>query len=155
LADIVDAPTRSRMMAGIRGSHTKPELIIRRGLHALGFRFRLHSRKLPGKPDLIFPRYRAAIFVHGCFWHGHDCSLFRWPKTREGFWREKISGNRTRDLLADAQLRESGWRVLHIWECALRGTGKLGSEKVIEYAASWIKSDEGRGEIRGNDDRAV
>jgi len=89
------------------------------------------------------------IFVHGCFWHGHDCPLFRWPKTREAFWREKISGNRTRDELADYELRASGWRVLHVWECALRGTGKLGSDKVIEVAAAWVKSDERRREIRG------
>ena len=136
-------------MAGIRATNTKPEMILRRGLHALGFRFRLHGRKLPGKPDIILPRFRAVIFVHGCFWHGHDCPLFRWPKTREVFWREKISGNRVRDKLADHELRASGWRVLHVWECSLRGTGKLGPEKVIELAASWVKSDERRGEIKG------
>ena len=142
-------------MAGIRATNTKPEMILRRGLHALGFRFRLHSKKLPGKPDILLPRYKAVIFVHGCFWHGHECPLFRWPKTRETFWREKISGNRTRDQWAEYQLRESGWRVLYVWECALRGTDKLGPEKVIEYAASWIKSDERWKEIRGNDGRAV
>lgn len=142
-------------MAGIRATNSKPEMILRRGLHALGFRFRLHRKTLPGRPDMVLSRYRAVIFIHGCFWHGHDCSLFRWPKTREAFWREKISGNRARDQLVDYQLRESGWRVLNVWECALRGSGRLGSEKVIECAASWIKSDERRGEIRGNDSRAV
>jgi DNA mismatch endonuclease (patch repair protein) len=143
------------MMAGIRATNTKPEMLLRRGLHALGFRFRLHGKRLPGKPDIVLPRYQAVIFVHGCFWHGHDCQLFRWPKTREAFWREKISGNRTRDQLAVNLLRESGWRVLHVWECALRGTTKLEPELVIECAASWIKSDETWGEIRGNDGRTL
>lgn len=136
-------------MAGVRAANTKPEMILRRGLHAFGFRFRLHGRKLTGKPDIVLPRYRAVIFVNGCFWHGHECQLFRWPKTREAFWREKISGNRTRDKLADHELETSGWRVLHVWECSLRGTSRLGPDKVIELAASWVKSDESRGEIRG------
>lgn len=136
-------------MAGIRGVNTKPELLIRRGLHALGFRFRLHGRKLPGKPDLVLPRYRAAVFVHGCFWHGHDCPLFKWPKTRHEFWRSKIEGNRARDSGAEAALKSSGWRVLTIWECSLRGASRLEPEQVIEYAASWLRSDEPEGEIRG------
>jgi DNA mismatch endonuclease, patch repair protein len=136
-------------MAGIRATNTKPEMILRRGLHALGFRFRLHDRRLPGKPDIIFPRYRAVILVHGCFWHGHDCPLFRWPKTREAFWRQKISGNRARDEITTVELRTKGWRVLQVWECALRGTGSLGSAKAIELAALWVKSTEAEGEIRG------
>lgn len=84
-------------MAAIRGRDTKPELIIRKGLHARGFRFRLQGRDLPGRPDLIFPKYRALIWVNGCFWHGHDCPMFRWPKSREDFWRGKIGRNRERD----------------------------------------------------------
>lgn len=136
-------------MAGIRGTDTKPEMLIRRGLHALGFRFRLHGRKLPGKPDLVLPRYRAVIFVHGCFWHRHDCQLFKWPKTRHEFWREKIEGNRERDSRAEAELKANGWRVLKVWECSLRGPGRLEPKQVIEGAASWLGSNEPEGEIRG------
>lgn len=136
-------------MAGIRGSHTKPELMIRRGLHAKGFRFRLHCRGLPGKPDLVLPRYRAAIFVHGCFWHRHECQLFKWPKSRVEFWRDKIEGNRARDNRAEAALRANGWRVLKVWECSLRGPSRLQPEQVIEQAASWLRSNEQEREISG------
>lgn len=136
-------------MAGIRGANTKPEMLIRRGLHALGFRFRLHGRKMPGKPDLVFPRYRAVIFVHGCFWHRHDCELFKWPKTRHEFWREKIEGNWERDSRAEVELRADGWRVLKVWECSLRGPTRLEPPQVIERAASWLRSTEPEGEIRG------
>lgn len=149
--DIVDSATRSRMMSGIRGAHTKPEMLIRRGLHALGFRFRLHARQLPGNPDIVLSRHRVVIFVHGCFWHGHDCPLFQWPKSREAFWREKISGNRRRDIATATALEQRGWRVLQIWECALRGPGRLGSEKVIELASEWIRSQAPADEIRGGD----
>lgn len=138
-------------MAGIRGANTKPEMLIRRGLHALGFRFRLHGRKLPGKPDLILPRYRAVIFVHGCFWHRHECQLFKWPQTRREFWREKIEGNADRDARAEARLKQSDWRVLKIWECALKGPSRLDPEKVIERAAFWLRSDDAEGEIRGSE----
>ncbi|HEY0622780.1 very short patch repair endonuclease [Sphingomonas sp.] len=149
--DIVDQATRSRMMAGIRGKNTRPELIIRRGLHALGFRFRLHDRKLPGAPDLVLPRWRAVIFVHGCFWHGHDCPLFRWPGTREEFWRTKIGRNRVRDTEVEALLDQAGWRVMKIWECSMKGTGKIGIERVIPLVADWLRSDRQGGEIRGVD----
>ena len=114
------------MMAGIRGRDTKPELLIRKGLHALGLRFRLGDsyriagRKLPGRPDLVFPARKAVILVHGCFWHGHDCALFRWPATREQFWRDKITGNIARDSKVRGQLAMAGWRVLEVWECQLK-----------------------------------
>lgn len=98
------------MMAGIRGKDTRPEMILRRGLHARGFRFRLHDRRLPGSPDLVFPGRRAAVFVHGCFWHGHACPLFRLPATRQEFWRAKIEGNAARDKGAEAALLADGWR---------------------------------------------
>lgn len=150
MADVVDAATRSRMMAGIRATNTKPEMVVRRGLHLLGFRYRLHNRQLPGKPDLALPRYRAVIFVHGCFWHGHDCPLFRWPSSRPDFWREKIEGNRARDVRAEHALLASGWRVLKIWECSLKGATRIGVEKTISRAADWLRSDEPEGEIRGN-----
>lgn len=117
MSDIVDPKTRSRMMSRIRGKDTKPEMLVRRGLHALGLRFRLHDRRLPGKPDLVFPKYRAVVFVHGCFWHGHDCPDFKWPKTREAFWREKILTNRARDERNIRELTSAGWRVFTFWEC--------------------------------------
>jgi len=108
------------MMAGIGQSDTKPEMLLRRGLHAMGYRYRLHVRGLPGRPDLVFSARRAVIFVNGCFWHGHDCHLFRWPGTRIDFWREKISSNVRRDRAVRAKLRETGWRVCEVWECQLR-----------------------------------
>lgn len=128
------------MMAGIRGKDTKPEMLVRRGLHRRGLRFRLHDRGLPGRPDLILPRHHAAIFVHGCFWHGHDCPLFRWPRTREDFWREKIAGNRARDRRTAAQLQDAGWRVLTIWECAFRGKSDADRNAALDRAADWITS---------------
>lgn len=149
--DIVDAATRSRMMAGIRGKDTKPELVVRRGLHALGFRYRLHDRKLPGKPDVVLPRWRAAIQINGCFWHGHNCALFRWPGTRQEFWRTKIGRNVVRDREVDAALDRDGWRVLTVWECALKGPGRIGAEAVVSGAAEWLRSDARTGEIRGTD----
>jgi len=140
------------MMAGIRGNDTKPELVIRRGLHALGFRFRLHDRHLPGAPDLVLPRWRAVILIHGCFWHGHDCSLFRWPGTRQDFWRTKIGRNRERDMEVEALLDAAGWRIMTVWECSLKGRGKIGAGQVIALVVEWLKSGQGQGEIRGMED---
>lgn len=125
-------------MAGIRGKDTRPEMILRRGLHARGYRFRLHVRRLPGSPDLVFPGRRAVIFVHGCFWHGHGCHLFRLPATRQEFWRAKIEGNVARDAAAEGALEADGWRVLTIWECALKGRERLPVEEVLDRAAKWL-----------------
>ncbi len=111
MADIVSRETRSRMMAGIRSRDTKPELAIRRALHAMGYRYRLHG-KLPGRPDLVFPSRNAVIFIHGCFWHGHDCPLFRLPGSRTSFWTTKIDGNRRRDAAALEALAAAGGDVL-------------------------------------------
>lgn len=147
--DVVDAVTRSRMMAGIKGKDTKPELVVRRGLHALGFRYLLHDRRLPGRPDMVLPRWHAAIFVHGCFWHGHDCSLFRWPGTRQDFWRQKIGRNQERDAEVEVALDRAGWRMLKIWECSMKGVGRIGVEVVLPLAAEWLRSDARTGEIRG------
>lgn len=119
--DVVDSTTRSRMMQGIRGRDTKPELLLRRYLHSLGYRFRLHRRGLPGSPDLVLPRYRLAIFVHGCFWHRHTgCFYTTTPKTRQAFWEEKFLGNVRRDKKAIVALHSLGWRVLVVWECGLK-----------------------------------
>lgn len=149
MPDIVDAATRSRMMAGIRSTNTRPEMIIRKALHARGFRYRLHSRSVPGKPDIVFPRYRALIFVHGCFWHGHDCPLFRLPSTRPAFWAAKIMRNRQRDAAVTAQLMESGWRTLTIWECAVRSKNTSQIERVVAAASEWLRKYTENCELRG------
>lgn len=141
MPDIVTPQVRSRMMSRIRGKNTKPELLLRSGLHRLGFRFRVHERKLPGKPDIVFPRYRAVIFVHGCFWHGHQCHLFKWPSTREDFWRNKIIRNREVDERNIKQLHELGWRICIVWECALKGKNRIPLDEVLDTCARWLRSD--------------
>lgn len=150
MADIVDPATRSRMMRGIRGKDTKPELRLRRALHAAGFRYRLHVRSLPGTPDLVLRRHRAVIFIHGCFWHGHDCPLFRLPATRTEFWREKIESNRARDRRSLSRLAAEAWRVLSVWECAFRGKGSIGFEETVSCVTAWLVSDDPCSEIRGS-----
>ena len=109
MADIVDAKTRSRMMSGIRSRNTKPEMLVRRLLHHQGFRFRIHVRDLPGRPDIVLSKYHAVIFIHGCFWHGHGCPLFKVPGTRTDFWLEKIDRNRANDAKASAAMNASTW----------------------------------------------
>ena len=143
----MDAATRSRMMSGIRGRNTKPEILVRSLLHREGFRFRLHVRELPGKPDIVLPKYRAAIFVHGCFWHGHDCPLYRLPGTRPDFWRNKIDRNRASDRRARDALLAAGWRVAVVWECALRGAG-TDPGQVAQRLAVWLRGNEPETEIR-------
>lgn len=127
MTDVVDKETRSRMMSGIRSKNTKPELLVRRYLHRKGLRFRLHAADLPGKPDLVFPKYSTVVFVHGCYWHRHqDCKYTTTPETRTDFWLEKFRDNVSRDQLQANMLRDLGWRVLVVWECELRGgTGRL------------------------------
>ncbi len=149
MADIVPAEVRSRMMAGIRGKDTKPEIMLRKGLHAAGFRYRLHAKDLPGKPDMVFPRYRAVLFAHGCFWHGHDCHLFRMPGTREEFWAAKITRNREVDARSEQELTEAGWRLGIVWECALKGRTRPPFPAVLEACIRWLRSGEARFEIRG------
>lgn len=141
MADIVDAATRSRMMSGIRSRNTKPEKLVRGFLHRKGFRFRLHVRELPGKPDIVLPRYRAVVFVHGCFWHGHNCHIFRMPKTREEFWSNKIAHNQTNDARAKESLLLAGWRIGTVWECALRQAGK-DTEALLLPLAEWLRGKE-------------
>jgi DNA mismatch endonuclease (patch repair protein) len=122
--DVFTPQKRSEVMSRIRGRNTKPELALRSMLHRFGYRFTVNgpkNKQLPGKPDIILPKYRTVIFVHGCFWHGHeDCPHFRLPKSRRAWWTAKIMGNRQRDLLNENTLRGQGWHVVTIWECALR-----------------------------------
>ncbi|GIO14756.1 very short patch repair endonuclease [Cohnella xylanilytica] len=141
MSDIVSPETRSRMMAGIKGKDTKPEMILRTGLHKLGFRFRLHDRKLPGKPDMVFPRYKAVIFANGCFWHGHNCHIFKWPSSNQEFWEAKIKRNQKIDREHNQRLQEMGWRIGVVWECALKGKYRINSEEVIVLCAQWLESD--------------
>lgn len=144
MADVVSPEKRSQMMAGIRAKNTKPELFIRRHLHGLGFRFRLHDKRLPGSPDLVFPKHRAVILVHGCFWHGHQCSLFKWPRSRREFWSTKITGTMQRDARIRETLHDRGWRVAEVWECALRGRNRLAADRVLDTLSTWLSST-GRG----------
>ncbi len=149
MPDVVDKATRSRMMSGIKSKNTKPELRIRSALHRRGFRFQLHRKGLPGKPDLVLPKYSTVIFVHGCFWHGHDCHLFKMPSTRAAFWKNKIENNRLRDQKVLSELLELGWRCLVVWECSIKGRHRIGYESAIEEIANWLKGSEQSKEIRG------
>lgn len=126
------------MMSGIGSKNTKPEIYIRKGLHRRGLRFRLHDKRFPGKPDVVFPKYRAAIFVNGCFWHGHDCAIFKLPATRTAFWADKIASNQKRDVRNLASVEAMGYRCKTIWECETRQDAKLGGN-LIDSIESWIK----------------
>lgn len=130
----------------LRGSD--PDL--RAGLHKLGFRYRLHYGLLPGKPDMVFPKYRAIIMINGCFWHGHNCHLFKWPSTRQEFWKNKIVSNQIRDERNLAEYQRNGWRTLVIWECALKGKNRMSSDAVIDYAKNWLYSGTRNEELMGS-----
>ncbi|MBS0505262.1 MAG: DNA mismatch endonuclease Vsr [Proteobacteria bacterium] len=139
MADVVDAATRSRMMAGIRGRDTKIEVSVRKALHSRGFRYRTDVRGLPGRPDIVLPRWHAVVQVRGCFWHAHDCGLCRIPATRREFWQEKLEGNAKRDRRNDAALLDAGWRVATVWECGIRGKGPVALTDVADALAHWIR----------------
>lgn len=146
MTDIVDQQTRSRMMSGIRGKNTKPELALRRALHARGFRFRLHSGELHGRPDLVLPKYHAVVFVHGCFWHRHTgCRYTTTPSTRPEFWQAKFASNVARDSVVSTTLLEDGWRVATVWECALRKPEQV--EVSVEFLSIWLCADKHQIEI--------
>ena len=141
MTDIVDQNTRSRMMAGIKGKNTKPEIVLRKALHARGFRYRLYDKRLPGKPDLVLPKFRAVIFVHGCFWHRHrNCKYATTPKTRAEFWNSKFEGNLKRDKSVQAQLLSSFIRVGIVWECQIMKNGQ--DEVTASAVANWLLGDE-------------
>lgn len=139
---------RSQMMARVGSKDTKPELVVRKGLHRKGYRFRLHKKNLPGTPDLVLPKFDTAIFVHGCFWHAHlGCRYFTLPKTRTHFWHAKLKRNSERDSNAMALLISVGWRVLTVWECATRG---IDSEVLCSKISNWLHGDLVSGEISEN-----
>lgn len=138
MVDVHRPEQRSANMRAIRQKDTRPEVQIRRLLFARGFRYRLHVKSLPGSPDLVLPKHRVAVFVHGCFWHGHGCYLFKVPATRTDFWMGKIQGNRERDFRDQSRLLSDGWRILTIWECSLKGRHKRPLDEIIETVSQWI-----------------
>lgn len=138
--------TRSAVMARVKGMDTKPELVIRSGLHGRGIRYRLHRKDLPGRPDIALSRYRAVIEVRGCFWHGH-AGCGRRPKSNQDFWNGKIDGNRARDRRNLRALRDLGWRVLVVWECAMVGPGRWPPETLVDAVVTWLESEAAEGEL--------
>ncbi len=139
MVDVVSVAVRSRMMAGIRGKDTVPEILVRRQLFAAGFRFRLHRKDLPGRPDIVLPKYNAAVFVHGCFWHRHaNCVLATKPKSNSHFWAEKFDQNVARDERNALRIAEAGWRTAVVWECVITGSGLPHSE--FMKLSSWLRS---------------
>lgn len=133
-ADIFSPEKRSEVMRAVKSANTKPELALRKALFSRGFRYRLHARGLPGAPDLVFPKYRAAIFVHGCFWHGHDCPRgARVPKDNQAYWLSKIARNKARDQNTVKALIDAGWRAHIVWECELKD-----ADAAAEKAARWL-----------------
>ncbi|WP_426281241.1 very short patch repair endonuclease [Lysobacter soli] len=147
--DVLTPDQRKLNMSRIRGKDTKPELDLRRGLHALGYRYRLQDRSLPGRPDLVLTKHKVAIFVNGCFWHGHDCPMFKAPKTNSDFWARKIAQNRVRDAAMIAALRSLGWRVLTVWECAQKGPRRVPQPELIRRCSDFILGETQEAEIRG------
>ena len=140
--EVTDVLTRARrqlVMSRIRSKDTKPEMLLRRGLHGRGLRYRLHGAGIPGKPDMVFSKCRTVLFVHGCFWHGHGCSLFRWPRTRAAFWKTKINRNIERDREVRIALKTAAWRVIVVWECALRGKHRRALPDVLSTVEAFIR----------------
>ncbi|OFI35426.1 very short patch repair endonuclease [Alteromonas lipolytica] len=138
MTDVHSKPVRRKNMKAVRAKNTKPELLVRKLLHGAGYRYRLHVKNLPGTPDIVLPKYKVVIFVHGCFWHMHDCALFRLPATRTDWWRQKLTENRLRSEAAEDFLRELGWRVVIVWECSLKGQAKLEPGDVLDKFTSWL-----------------
>lgn len=145
--DIVSKERRSHIMSRVGQKDTSPEIFLRSALHKTGLRYRLHDRTLPGSPDLIFPRFRSVVFVHGCFWHSHGCYRSTVPSSRREFWEDKFCANRRRDARDIALLRERGWRVMIVWECALIGKNAFAPQNVVDRVRTWLAGTGGCGEI--------
>jgi DNA mismatch endonuclease, patch repair protein len=141
VADVHDAHTRSRNMAAIRNKNTACELALRSALHREGFRFRLHAKYLPGRPDICFPKYHAVILVHGCFFHVHKCPSFHWPSSHRKFWKTKLEGNAARDVRNETELLKAGWRVGKVWECTIRGANRQNIHATSVLIGRWLRSD--------------
>lgn len=153
MADVVTKHKRSEMMSNIRSSNTRPEVLIRKALFARGYRYRKNFKSLPGKPDIYLPKYKAVIQVHGCFWHRHNCHLFKLPSTRTDFWMEKFATNKANDQKAKIALNALGYRQLTVWECALKGKARLDNEEVIEEICLWLENKAAtNSEIRGREE---
>lgn len=137
MVDVVDPATRSKMMASIKGTNTRPEVALRKALHARGLRFRLHNKQLPGTPDIVLPKFKAVIFVHGCFWHRHEaCRYATMPATRKDFWSDKFAANIRRDQRSYDSLIGAGWRVKVVWECHLKSKG---ANAIASELEQWLK----------------
>lgn len=149
MAKQTKALSRSEQMARVRSKDTKPELLVRRGLHSRGYRFRLHQRRLPGTPDIVLKKYKAVVEVRGCFWHGHE-GCGRRPKSRLEFWNSKIDRTRERDKANECALAKAGWRVLIVWECCIVGKGRWSAEALLDAIEEWLASGRRRGEIEGH-----
>lgn len=143
--DTVSSKVRSQMMSGIRSLNTKPEQTVRKALFAAGFRFRLHRRDLPGVPDVVLPSKKVAVFINGCFWHRHSCRYYKLPTTRTEFWAAKLEDNARRDKKNREALLSLGWRVMTVWECALKGG--MPQERLSQVLAKWINGQDVTGEV--------
>jgi len=135
MADIFTKKKRSEIMSKISGKETKPEILVRKFLFANGFRYRKNDKRYPGKPDIVLPKYKTVIFVHGCFWHGHNCPAGKLPETRKDFWKNKIQGNIERDKKNKIELEKKGWRVITIWQCELK------NKKIQDETLNKIKNE--------------
>lgn len=153
MVDRLTPAQRSELMSRIRGRDTRPEMTVRRLLHGMGFRYRLHRRDIPGTPDIVLPRWKAIVLVHGCFFHGHACPAFRLPSSNREFWERKIGRNRERDLATMKLLRARGWRVMTVWECALRGPMRLAPEMVSQALVTFIEGERGLAALKGGSRR--
>lgn len=149
MTDIVDSITRSRMMSAIRGQNTAIELAVRKALFSKGYRYRINDSRLPGKPDMTLKQYHAVIFIHGCFWHLHNCHLFRFPNTNQDFWKQKLENNKARDTRTYETLRQAGWRILVVWECALKGKRKKDFDQLLDEIETWLHGNSIHSEISG------
>lgn len=147
MADRLTPDQRRLNMSRVRAKDTAPEWTVRQLLHSRGLRYRLHRRDLPGKPDIVLPRFLTTLFVHGCFWHGHGCSLFRLPETRTEFWSTKIAANRRRDAITKDALMALGWRSLIVWECAMKGHGRLPEVVLADQILNFLNSNDVEREI--------
>lgn len=150
MIDVHTPEGRSRNMRAVKSKNTVPERLLRSALHKRGFRFRIHSVGLPGRPDLVLRKFGAVVFVNGCFWHGHGCHLFRMPRTRSDFWAAKIATNVSRDAVSRDALLDAGWRVATVWECSLKGRYKKPFDSVVDEIINWLNKPEVQSlDIRG------